>query len=126
MRCRVKKWMTALGLALAMVCLANGFYAPEVTALEDSRDSILTIYPEMVTPDGRISVGVCLTYQESTGIFTGMSIQHVYMDTSVTYVRVQDYYLSADKKWAYVEVIYTYKENGIEYTASPILYKTVP
>lgn len=126
MKHRVKKWMAALGLALAMVCLANGFYAPEVTALEDSRDSILTIYPELVTDDGRVAVGVCLTYQESTGIFTGMSVQYMHIAPSVTYARVQNYYLSADKKWAYVEVVYKFKENGIEYTASPILYKTAP
>ena len=109
MKHRVKKWMAAMGLALAMVCLANGFYAPEVIALEDSRDSILTIYPELKTDDGRITVGLCLTYQESMGIFTGMSVQYVHMDTSVTYVRVQNYYLSEDKKWAYVEVVYSLK-----------------
>ncbi len=126
MRYRVKKWMAALGLALAMVCLANGFYAPEVIALEDSRDSILTIYPELTTDDGRIVVGVCLTYQESMGIFTGMSVQYVHMDPSVTYMHVQSYYLSEDKKMAYVSVIYDYVENGIKYTAMPILYKTVP
>ena len=126
MKPSVKKWMAAMALVLAAVFLAEVFYAPEVTALEASPNSILTIYPELVTGDGRVTVGLCLTYQESTGIFTGMSIQHVYMDPSVTYLRIQRYYLSEDRKWAYVEVIYSFMENGVEYTASPILYKTVP
>ena len=126
MKPRVKKWMAAMALVLAAVFLAEVFYAPEVTALEAQPNSILTIYPELVTDDGRVTVGLCLTYQESTGTFTGMSVQHVYMDPSVTYLRVQDYYLSADRKWAYVEVVYKFKENGIEYGNSPILYKTVP
>lgn len=126
MKPRVKKWMAAMALALAAVFLAEVFYAPEVTALEAQPNSILTIYPELVTDDGRVTVGLCLTYQESTGTFTGMNVQHVYMDPSVTYLRIQDYYLSADRKWAYVELIYSFKENGVEYGNSPILYKTVP
>lgn len=113
-----------VGLIIAMVLLINIFYVPEVSAVEPY--TIMTIYPELTTSDGRVTVKLCITYQESTGIFTGASIQQVRGTTDITQLIVGKPELSSDKKTVYVDVSYNYPANGTTYMWTETLSKSAP
>ena len=101
----IRKMTRIVGLTIALVLLVNTFYVPEVSA---AQNAILTIYPVLTTSDNRVEVTLCVTYQESTGIFTGASVQRVGATTDVSNLLVESPVLSADKKTLSVEVSYDY------------------
>lgn len=124
MKNRIKKTARIVGLILAVVLLLNTFYASEVSAAESR--TIMTIYPELTTSDGRVTVTVCITYQESTGIFTGASVQRIGATTDVSNLVVETPVLSADKKTVTVTVGYNYTSWGTTYYAIERLQKKAP
>ena len=101
----IQKMTRIVGLAIALVLLVNTFYVPEVSA---AQNAILTIYPVLTTSDNRVAVTLCVTYQESTGIFTGASVQRVGFTSDVSNLLVESPVLSADKKTLSVKVSYEY------------------
>lgn len=124
MKEKTQRTARIVGLIIAMVLLVNIFYVPEVSAIEPY--TIMTIYPELTTSDGRMTVKLCITYQESTGIFTGASVQQVICTTDISKMTVSSPWLSSDKKTVYVEVSYNCPKNGTIYNITEILYKSAP
>lgn len=124
MKEKTQRTAKIVGLIIAMVLLVNIFYVPEVSAIEPY--TIMTIYPELPTSDGRVTVKLCITYQESTGIFTGASVQQVIVKTDVTQLIVGSPWLSSDKKTVYIEVSYNCPKNGTIYNITERLSKSAP
>lgn len=130
MKAGMRKIKQMAGMIIALVLLVNGFYAPVVSAAAPEPDAqpctLMTIYPELTTPDGRITVKLCLTYQESTGKFTGASVQQITSDTSVKFRYIMDVAFSDDMTTVYVHVHYDYVEDGQQYGCCVTLTKSVP
>ncbi|MCH5270601.1 MAG: hypothetical protein J1E83_07590 [Lachnospiraceae bacterium] len=124
MKEKAQRTARIVGLFIAMVLLVNTFYVPEVSAIEPY--TIMTIYPELTTADGRVTVKLCITYQESTGIFTGASIQQIIRTTDVSQLTVGNAVLSSDKKKVTVEVAYNFPYDGTTYRRVETLSKSVP
>ncbi len=130
MKAGMRKIKQMAGMIIALVLLVNGFYAPVVSAAAPEPDAqpctLMTIYPELTTPDGRVIVKLCLTYQESTGKFTGASVQQLLPDTSVKYLRIAGLTFSEDMTTVAVHVHYDYEEDGQQYSRCVLLTKSVP
>lgn len=124
MKEKAQRTAKIVGLMIAMVLLVNIFYVPEVSAVEPY--AIMTIYPVLTTSDNRVAVTVCITYQESTGIFTGASVQQVSAKVDVSQLTVGHAVLSSDKKTVTVEVAYNYSSNGTTFRVIETLSKSVP
>lgn len=124
MKEKTQRTARIVGLIIAMVLLVNIFYVPEVSAIEPY--TIMTIYPELTTSDGRVTVKLCITYQESTGIFTGASIQQIKGTTDVYNLVVDSPELSSDKKTVRVELGYNYDSGGMTYYIVETLSKSAP
>ena len=124
MKNRIKKTARIVGLILAVVLLLNTFYASEVSAAESR--TIMTIYPVLTTSDNRVAVTVCITYQESTGIFTGASVHQIAAKTDVSNLVVETPELSADKKTVTVLVGYNYTSWGVTHYVREVLSKKAP
>lgn len=130
MKAGMRKIKRMAGMIIALVLLVNGFYAPVVSAAAPEPDAqpctLMTIYPELTTPDGRVIVKLCLTYQESTGKFTGASVQQLLPDTSVKYLRIAGLTFSEDMTTVCVHVHYDFVEDGQQYSRCVMLTKSVP
>lgn len=124
MREKAQRTARIVRLMIAMVLLMNTFYVPEVSAIEPY--AIMTIYPVLTTADNRVAVTLCITYQESTGIFTGASVQQVSAKVDVSQLTVGNAVLSSDKKTVTVEVAYNFPYDGTTYRRIETLSKSVP
>lgn len=113
-----------VGLVLALSLLLNTYNVQEVLAAETR--TIMTITPTLVTSDNRVAVTVSITYQESTGIFTGASVKQVAATTDVSNLTVEPAILSSDKKMVSVKVSYNYPSGAYTRTAVEYLTKSVP
>lgn len=124
MKEKAQKTAKMVGLIIAMVLLVNTFYVPEVSAVEPY--TLLFIYPELSTSDGRVTVKLAIGYQDSLGVFVGASIQQVTVTTDVSQLIVGNAVLSSDKKTVTVEVAYNYPSNGVTFRRIETLSKSVP
>lgn len=130
MKAGMRKIKQMAGMIIALVLLVNGFYAPVVSAAAPEPDAqpctLMTIYPELTSPDGRIKVKLCLTYQESTGKFTGASVQQFLSDSSVRYHYIMGVTFSEDMTTVAVHVHYDFVEDGQQHSCCVLLTKSVP
>lgn len=120
----IRKMTKIVGLMIALVLLVNTFSAREVSAAESR--AIMTIYPELTTSDGRVTLVLCITYQESTGIFTGASVQRIGATSDVSALKVSTPVLSSDKKKVTVTVSYNYLSGGVWYACEEYMVKEAP
>lgn len=124
MREHTGKTARVVGLIIAMVLLVNIFYVPEVSAVEPY--TLMTIFPELTTSDGRVSVILNLTYQESYGVFVAASIKSIGGTSDVFNLVVENPVISSDGTIVRVQVGYNYTSWFSTYYVVETLSKSVP
>lgn len=120
----IQEMARMVSLVIALVLVVNVLYVPEVAAVEPY--TLMPITTDLKTSDGRMTVTLAITYQESSGTFIYASVQQVKFTSDVSNPVVEAPYLTADKKTVMVTVGYNYTSWGTTYYAIETLTKTVP
>lgn len=98
------------GLVMALVLLVNMLYAIPLSAAETR--SIMFSYPVLSTSDARVSVTLCVGYQESYDIYIGASVSNVSIMRDVISYSVGKPVISEDGRTITVSVSYELKTDG--------------
>lgn len=120
----IQEMAKMVSLVIALVLVVNIFYVPEVAAVEPY--TLMPITTDLTTSDGRMTVTLAITYQESSGTFISATIKRVGITTDVSNPAVEAPILSADKKSVSVYVGYNYTSWGSTHYVREVLTKTVP